>query len=60
MSCKECKWCTWACPDWMCMNSKHPEFEEDSDYPVSIKLTDSCILFENGENDYISLKRKGI
>ena len=51
MRCKECKWCTWACPDWMCMNSKHPEFEEDSDYPVSIKLTDSCILFENGENE---------
>lgn len=58
MNCKECKWCTWACPNWMCMNSKHPDFEEDSDYPVNITLNDSCELFESGENDYTRFQKE--
>lgn len=58
MNCKGCKWCTWACPNWMCMNPKHPDFEEDSDYPVSIELNDSCELFESGENDYTRFQKE--
>lgn len=27
-------------------------FEENSDYPISIELNDSCKLFESGENSY--------
>lgn len=52
MKCKNCKWCEWACPNYMCTNPKHPEFEEDSDYPINIELNDSCKLFESGENSY--------
>ena len=45
MDCKHCKWCTWTCPGWMCINPKHPEFSED-DYPLMISLNDNCELFE--------------
>jgi hypothetical protein len=40
------------------MNPKHPDFEEDGDYPVSIALNDSCELFENGENDYTRFQKE--
>lgn len=45
--CKECKWFTWACPGHMCMNPRHPDFEEDSDYPVTVYGNNkACELFE--------------
>ena len=25
--CKNCVFCTWACPNWMCMNKEHPDFD---------------------------------
>ena len=59
MKCKECIWCTWACPEWMCMNPKHPEYKENSDYPITISLDDKCELFEKGTNDYNRLTQIG-
>ena len=44
--CKNCKWFTWACPNWMCINPKHPEYEKDSDYPILVNGNDTCDLFE--------------
>lgn len=54
MKCKDCVFCTWACPGWMCMNKKHSDFETcGEDCPVSIELEDdSCNLFSFGDNDY--------
>lgn len=46
--CEDCIWFTWACPNWMCMNPNHPDFEEDSDYPIMVERNDSCELFEAG------------
>lgn len=46
MKCKDCKYFTWACPDWMCVNPKHPDFEKDSDYPVFVEADNSCELWE--------------
>lgn len=47
LTCGKCKWCTWACPGYMCMNEMHPDFEKDSDYPVTIYLKqNACDLFE--------------
>ena len=59
MECKECIWCTWACPDWMCMNPKHPEYKENSDYPITISLDDRCELSKKGTNDYNRLTQIG-
>ena len=42
MKCKECLYCTWGCPGWMCMNKEHPDFD----------LDDGCKLFCLGDNDY--------
>lgn len=61
MKCKECLYCTYACPGWMCMNRNHPQYKEDSDEPLIIQLDDCCELFTNGENDYRRfLKEKAI
>lgn len=45
--CENCKWFTWACPKWMCMDPKHPEYEKDSDYPVFVNGNDTCELIEH-------------
>ena len=51
--CKNCVFCTWACPNWMCMNKEHPDFDLDDDYPITINLDDDgCKLFCLGDNDY--------
>lgn len=60
MNCKECKWCTWVCPGWMCTNPKHPDFEESSDYPITINLDNVCELFEKGMNDYEKFKSESL
>lgn len=49
--CKTCKWFTWACPGWMCMNPKHPDFDANSDYPLTVTENDSCELHEEKEVD---------
>lgn len=58
MKCKECRFCTWACPGWMCMNKNHPDFEKNGeDFPVVIKLDDdACDFFCPGVNNYIRMK----
>lgn len=38
--CKNCVFCTWACPDWMCMNEEHPDFDLSN-----IKRTDFRFFF---------------
>lgn len=60
MKCKDCIFCTWACPGWMCMNKKHPDFETcGEDCPVSIKLEDdNCNLFCFGDNDYKKFEKE--
>lgn len=59
MKCKNCIFCTWACPGWMCMNEKHPNFKIGDDYPIFVKLEDnSCPLFCLGDNDYQKFKRR--
>ena len=58
MKCKNCIFCTWACPGWMCMNEKHPNFKIGDDYPIFVKLEDnSCPLFCLGDNDYKKFKK---
>lgn len=49
IKCCNCKWFTWACPDWMCMNPENPNYEEDSDYPVFVDKNDNCKLFESND-----------
>ena len=44
-SCKTCIWKTWACPEWMCMNPKHPNYSND-DYPNIIELDGYCDFYE--------------
>lgn len=60
MKCKDCVFCTWACPGWMCTNKEHPNFEMyGEDYPVFVKLEDNgCDLFCSGSNDYRKFKRE--
>lgn len=43
MKCKNCIFCTWACPGWMCMNEKHPNFKIGDDYPIFVKLEDNSL-----------------
>ena len=44
--CKNCVFCTWACPGWMCMNKEHPDFDLDDDCPTTVNLDDDgCKLF---------------
>lgn len=53
MKCKECLYCTWGCPRWMCMNKEHPDFDLDDDCPATVNLDDDgCKLFCLGDNDY--------
>lgn len=53
MKCKDCIFCTYSCPGYMCMNENHQEFNQDDDLPVVIELDDnSCELFCLGDNDY--------
>ena len=58
MKCKDCAFCTWACPGWMCTNKQHPDFEKNGeDYPVFIKLeNNNCNLFRIGNNDFKKFK----
>lgn len=35
--CKNCVFCTYACPNWMCMNEEHPDFDLDGDCPKMSK-----------------------
>ena len=49
---KECLYCTWGCPGWMCMNKEHPDFDLDDDCPITVNLDDCCKLFCLGDNDY--------
>lgn len=59
MKCKDCVFCTWACPGYMCMNKNHPDFDLEGDAPISIKLEDdSCNLFCFGDNDYKRFQRE--
>ena len=46
--CKNCKYFTWACPNWMCMNEKHPNFTYD-DMPLTVKENEFCDLFEKAQ-----------
>ena len=42
--CKNCVFCTWACPNWMCMNKEHPDFDLEDDCPITVNLEDDgCI-----------------
>lgn len=51
--CKNCVFCTWACPGWMCINKEHPDFDLDNDCPITVNLEDDgCKLFCLGDNDY--------
>lgn len=53
MQCKECIFCKWSCPGYMCTNPKHPDFEVDSDYPLKISpFQVACELIQQGESDY--------
>lgn len=60
MMCKDCTFCVWACPGWMCANGEHPDSKKKGeDYPVFIKLEDDgCDLFYSGDNDYKKIKRE--
>lgn len=48
MSCKGCKYRTFACPHFMCMNPGHPNFY-NSDFPNLIKDDKGCHLYEKIE-----------
>ena len=51
--CKNCVFCTWACPGWMCINKEHPDFDLDNDCSITVNLEDDgCKLFCLGDNDY--------
>lgn len=60
MKCKDCTFCTWSCPGYMCVNKKHPDFNPADDYPIAVELEDdSCNLFRPGGNDYKRFSKEG-
>lgn len=61
MRCKDCIFCTYSCPGYMCMNNAHPKFDQDGDLPVVVGLEDNgCKLFRFGDNDYKRFLKENI